>query len=386
MHALQASAPLAPRRSTRQINLGAVAIGGDAPLAVQSMTTTDTRNVRSTVTQIRALARAGCEIIRVAVPDRAAALALQDIRRAIPIPLVADIHFDHRLAILALRSGADGLRINPGNIGASWKIREVVQACRERRVPIRIGVNAGSLEKKLLQQYGGATAQALVASALEHARLLEDLDYREIKLSVKAADVARTVQAYRLLAQQTDYPLHLGLTEAGTFLPGSVRSVAALGILLAEGIGDTLRISLTEPPRREVQVGLELLRALNLRPAGPRVVACPTCGRVQLDVMQLAHALEEALGKLAAEFPKAVWPSVAVMGCMVNGPGEAREADIAVAGGRGRAALYLRGRYVKTVAEEAVLAVLVDYVRDFLRRPTKERSAACKLKPRPPKP
>jgi len=364
---------LAPRRKTRRIQVGPVAVGGGAPVAVQSMTKTDTRDVRATVAQIRDLERAGCDIIRVAVPDEEAARNLAAIRRAIHIPLVADIHFNYRLALEALAAGVDGLRINPGNIGSIANVREVVRAARERKVPIRIGVNAGSLEKEILAKHGGATAKALVASAMKHVRILEKLDYREIKISVKASDTARTVQAYRLLAEATDYPLHLGVTEAGTLLTGAVRSTAALSILLAEGIGDTLRVSLTEHPLREVKAGLEILRALALRPPGPSVIACPTCGRVEIDVIALAHRLEEELDKLAvrafsgARQPKD-WPVVAIMGCMVNGPGEAREADIAIAGGKRKAALYVGGVFKATVPERAIVAAVIRQVRAFLCR------------------
>lgn len=361
------------RRACRQIQLGSCTIGGQAPITVQTMTTTDTRDLRSTLTQIHKLEQLGCDIIRLAVPDRQAAQALKAIRQAIHIPLVADIHFDHKLALLALAHGADGLRINPGNIGASWKIRELVQACRERRVPIRIGVNAGSLERGLLRKYGGATAAAMVASAMRHVRLLERLDYRELKISVKAADVPRTIQAYQRLAELTDYPLHLGVTEAGTLLAGTVRSSVALGILLAQGIGDTLRVSLSEPPANEVRVGLSLLRALQLKPAGPSVIACPTCGRCRLDVIKLAHRVESMMESLAGEFPTASWPSVAIMGCMVNGPGEARQAAIAIAGGNRQAALYRAGRYVATIPEAAILPALIKEVRAFLEQSCKER-------------
>ncbi len=363
---------LAPRRKTRQIHIGPLAVGGGAPVTVQTMTKTDTRDARATIDQIRDLERAGCDIVRVAVPDEDAAHALAAIRRAIHIPLVADIHFNHRLALQALASGVDGLRINPGNIGAIEKVREVVCAARERKVPIRIGVNAGSLDKDILAKYGGASAKALVASALKHARILEKLGYCEIKISVKASDAARTVQAYRLLAKATDYPLHLGVTEAGTLLAGMARSATAMGILLAEGIGDTLRVSLTEHPLREVKAGLEILRALALRKPGPSVIACPTCGRVELDVIALAHRVEEELDKLAQTFSgarkPANWPVVAIMGCMVNGPGEAREADIAIAGGKGKAALYVAGKYKATVKEAAIVATVVRQVRAFLAR------------------
>ena len=363
---------LAQRRKTRQIHVGHVAVGGGAPVAVQTMTKTDTRDVRATIAQIRDLERAGCDIIRVAVPDEEAARALAAIRRAIHIPLVADIHFNHHLALQALAAGVDGLRINPGNIGSIVNVREVVHAARERKIPIRIGVNAGSLEKEILVKYGGATAKALVASALKHVHILEHLDYHEIKISVKASNAVRTVQAYRLLAKATDYPLHLGVTEAGTLLTGTVRSATALGILLAEGIGDTLRVSLTEHPLREIKAGLEILRALSLRPPGPSVISCPTCGRVKLDVITLAHRVEEELDKLAHKFTgkrqPANWPVVAIMGCMVNGPGEAREADIAIAGGKGKAALYVDGTYKTTVKEKSIVTAVVRQVRAFLRR------------------
>ncbi|MDD5678807.1 MAG: flavodoxin-dependent (E)-4-hydroxy-3-methylbut-2-enyl-diphosphate synthase [Kiritimatiellae bacterium] len=360
-----------PRRKSKRIHVGSVAVGGGAPVTVQTMTKTDTRDIRATIAQICDLERAGCDIIRVAVPDEDAARSLAAIRRAIHIPLVADIHFNHRLALQALAAGVDGLRINPGNIGSIANVREVVCAARERKVPIRIGVNAGSLEKEILAKYGGATAQALVASALKHVRILERIGYREIKISVKASDAARTVQAYRLLAEATDYPLHLGVTEAGTLLTGVVRSATALGILLAEGIGDTLRVSLTEHPLREIKAGLEILRALSLRPPGPSIISCPTCGRVELDVIAIAHQVEEELDKLAREFAgrrrPVNWPVVAIMGCMVNGPGEAREADIAIAGGKGKAALYVGGKYKATVKEGSIVATVARQVRAFLR-------------------
>ncbi len=361
-----------PRRLTRRILVGAVPVGGGAPVSVQTMTTTDTRDVVATVAQIKELQALGCDIIRLAVPDADAALALKAIRQAIHIPMVADIHFDHRLALLALAADVDGLRINPGNIGSTRKIREVVGAARERRVPIRIGVNAGSLEKDLLTKYGGASVEAIVAGALRHIRILEDCDFCDIKISVKASDVARTVQACRRLSGQTDYPLHLGVTEAGTLLAGTVRSSAALGILLAEGIGDTIRVSLTEPPAREIRVGLDLLRALGLRPPGPRVISCPTCGRIQLDVVGLAHRVEDELEKLASMTAVFDWPIVAVMGCMVNGPGEAREADIAIAGGNHKAALYVRGKPVATLAERDILPAVMEQVLKFISKKRKK--------------
>jgi len=350
------------RRNTRAVRVGSVTVGGGAPISVQTMTKTDTRDVAATVRQIRELETLGADLVRLAVPDEAAAAALAAIKAEARVPLIADIHFDHRLALRALAAGVDGLRINPGNIGGAERIRAVVEAARERRVPIRIGVNSGSLERDLLVKHGGATAAALVESALRHARLLEELDYREIKLSVKASDARRTVEAYRLLARQTDYPLHLGVTEAGTFLAGTVRSSVALGILLAEGIGDTIRVSLTDTPAAEVRVGLEILRALGLRAPGAAVVSCPTCGRAEVDVARLAREAEAALEARYGGQPDAARPLVAVMGCLVNGPGEAREADIALAGGRGKFALYVGGALRRTVSEGEALAALLEEV------------------------
>jgi (E)-4-hydroxy-3-methylbut-2-enyl-diphosphate synthase len=354
-----------PRKPTRLIPVGSVAVGGGAPVSVQTMTKTDTRDVAATVGQIRELESIGCDVVRLAVVDEAAAEALVPIVEQVRVPLIADIHFDHRLALRALAAGVQGLRINPGNIGGREKVKAVVDAARERRVPIRIGVNSGSLEKDLLAQYGGSTAEALVESALRHVRILEDLDYREIKISVKASDVRRTVEAYRLLSERCDYPLHLGVTEAGTFLAGTVRSSVAMGILLGEGIGDTLRVSLTDTPAKEVRVGLELLRCLGLRPAGPSVISCPTCGRIQVDVMGVVQEVETALEALYRSHPALARPVVAVMGCMVNGPGEAREADIALAGGAGKFALYVNGRLRATVPEPEAVAALLDAVRGW---------------------
>jgi (E)-4-hydroxy-3-methylbut-2-enyl-diphosphate synthase len=299
----------------------------------------------------------------VAVPDEAAAAALAEIRAQVRLPIIADIHFDHRLAVRAVEAGVDGLRINPGNIGDERKVREVVAAARPRRLPIRVGVNAGSLEKDLVEKHGSATAEALVESALRHVRILEDAGHEAIKISVKASDVRRTVEAYRLLAQRTYYPLHLGVTEAGTFLAGTVRSSAALGILLAEGIGDTIRVSLTDVPVREVRVGIELLRGLGLREPGPNVISCPTCGRIQIDVVTIAQKVENELDVFYRQHPDAPRPRVAVMGCIVNGPGEAREADIAIAGGQGKAALYVHGKYVTTLKEQDIVEHLLNRVK-----------------------
>ena len=353
------------RRPTRQIQVGTVAVGGTAPISVQTMTKTDTRNVEATVAQIREVEQAGCDIVRLAVVDEAAAHALAAIRKHVTVPLVADIHFNHKLALIALDAGMDGLRINPGNIGSLDRVREVVRAAAGRKIPIRIGVNAGSLEKDLLEQHGGATAEALVESAMRHVRILEDAGHPWIKISVKASDVPRTLQAYRLLSRTTDHPLHLGVTEAGTLLNGTIRSSVALGMLIAEGIGDTLRVSLTDHPIQEVKVGLEILRCLGLRPPGASVISCPTCGRIQIDVVSLAQRVEAELDKYYRTHPEARHPTVAVMGCVVNGPGEAREADIAIAGGQGKAALYVRGNFLATVPEADILDQLMEQVKQW---------------------
>ncbi len=347
------------RRVTRQVWVGPVAVGGGAPISVQTMTKTDTRDVAATVAQIRTAAELGCDIVRLAVPDQEAAAALRAIRAQVSVPIVADIHFDVRLALAAVDAGVDGLRINPGNIGGAEQVRAVVAAARPRNLPIRIGVNGGSVEPDLLARYGSATPEALVASALRHVALLEAEAYREIKISVKASDVPRTLAAYRLLAEQTDYPLHVGVTEAGTFLAGTVRSSVALGALLLEGIGDTIRVSLTDAPEQEVRVGLEILRCLGLRAPGPMVTSCPTCGRTQVDVAGVAAAIEARLEAFYRANPAAARPHVAVMGCVVNGPGEAREADIALAGGRHSFLLYCRGVKQGLIpAAEAVDTVL----------------------------
>ena len=356
------------RKATRRIILGRVAIGGGAPVSVQTMTKTDTRDVAATVAQIRAVAEAGAAIVRLAIPDAAAADALREIRKQVDTPLVADIHFDHRLALRAIAAGIDGLRINPGNIGGVEHVRAVVAAARPRRVPIRIGVNAGSLEKEILAKHGSATAEALVESALGHVAMLEAEDYREIKISVKASDVARTIAAYRLLSERTDYPLHLGVTEAGTFFGGTVRSCAALGALLDAGIGDTIRISLTADPREEVRVGVELLRAFAMRAPGAAVTSCPTCGRTQVDVARIAGEIEQRLENFYQQHPTAPRPHVAVMGCVVNGPGEARAADIALAGGKGIFALYERGEYVANVPEADAVARVIERVTSWTGR------------------
>ncbi|PLX81688.1 MAG: 4-hydroxy-3-methylbut-2-en-1-yl diphosphate synthase [Desulfuromonas sp.] len=344
-------------RTTRQIRVGGVAVGGGAPITVQSMTNTDTRDAAATLEQIGRLHRAGCEIVRCAVPDQDAAAALGEIVRQSPLPVIADIHFDHRLALASLEGGVHGLRLNPGNIGERWKVEEVVKACAERSVPIRIGVNGGSLEPELLEKYGHPSAEAMAESALGHIRILEELGYREIKVSLKASDIRRTVEAYRLLAGQVDYPLHVGITEAGTTFSGTVKSAVGLGVLLYDGIGDTLRVSLTGDPVDEVRVGWEILKSLGLRERGPVFVSCPTCGRCQVDLIPVAEAVEERLRDLPAAI------TVAVMGCVVNGPGEAREADVGIAGGKGQGLLFRKGEVVRKVAEEDLADALVEEAR-----------------------
>jgi len=333
-----------PRRKTRSISVGGVVIGGGAPVVVQAMTKIDTRDVRATSAEVRRLERAGAEIVRLAVPDRAAALALRDIRKKVHVPLIADIHFDHRLALAALDAGVDGLRLNPGNIGSREKVREVVRAAAARRAPIRIGVNSGSLEKDILARAGGVTAAAMVESAMRHVRLLEDLDFRLIKISLKASDIPRTLEAYRLLAERVNYPFHAGITEAGRLLAGSVKSAAGLALLLAEGLADTVRVSLTAPPEKEVIVAWQILQSMGVRVRGANFVSCPTCGRCEVDLMTLAARVEKAVLGLRAPL------TVAVMGCMVNGPGEAREADIGLACGRGSGVIFRKGKLLRRIS------------------------------------
>lgn len=341
-------------RNSRQIKLGTFAIGGDAPVSVQSMCNTDTRNVTATLEQIGQLEQAGCEIIRCAVPDQQAADCLGAIKDGCHIPLIADIHFDYRLAMTAISQGVDGLRLNPGNIGERWKIEEVVRACAERQVPIRIGVNAGSLEPELLKKYGHPTAEAMVESALGHIRILEDLNFQEIKVSMKASDIKRTVEAYRLLVEQVDYPLHIGITEAGTTWSGTIKSAIGLGTLLYDGIGDTLRVSLTGDPVEEVRVGFEILKSLELRERGPVFVSCPTCGRCQIDLITIAEEVEQRLHDLPQPL------TIAVMGCVVNGPGEAREADLGIAGGKGQGLLFCKGQILRKVPQDQLADALVE--------------------------
>lgn len=344
------------RRPTRPVRLGPVTVGGAAPVSVQSMTNTPTADTGATLEQVKALAAAGCEIVRVSVPDGRALQGFGALRKEVRLPLVADIHFDHRLAVGSLEAGADAVRINPGNIGAAWKVREIAAAAAERGASIRIGVNAGSLEKDILRRFGRPTAEALAASALRSVELLEGMAFFDLKVSVKASDPLRTVEAYRLLSEEVDYPLHLGVTEAGTPLTGSVRTATALGLLLAEGIGDTVRVSLSGDPVPEVHAGFELLRSLGLR-AGPRVVACPTCARAEIDVARWASLVEERLRHISAPL------RIAVMGCPVNGPGEAREADAGLAGGKGAAVLFVRGKVKGKVGPEEAVDALMEEVK-----------------------
>ena len=341
------------RHKTRVVRIGDVAIGGENPIRIQSMCNTKTEDVEATVAQIRALTAAGCEIVRVAVPTVAAAEAIGDIRRQIKIPLVADIHFDYRLALAAMEHGADKIRINPGNIGEDWKLREVVNAAKERNIPIRVGVNSGSLEKDLLQKYGGVTAEGIVESALEKVRRIEELGYENLVISIKSSDVLMCIRAHELLADKTDYPLHIGITEAGTLLRGTVKSAVGLGIILYEGIGDTIRVSLTGDPLEEIKAAREILKSLGLRKGGVEVVSCPTCGRTEIDLIGLANRVESLVERYSDLDVR-----VAVMGCVVNGPGEAREADFGVTGGKGAGVLIRKGEVIRTMPEAELLPAL----------------------------
>ncbi len=351
-----------PRRKTKPIKIGKVVVGGQAPIVVQSMTKTDSRDIVSTVKQIQRLSESGCEIVRVAVPDKEAAQALRTIRQRVEVPLIADIHFDHRLALMAMEAGVDGLRLNPGTIGSRDKIKLIVKEAKERGIPIRLGINSGSLEKALLQKYHGATAEAMVESALNHVHLLEDLGFNLIKISLKASDVLRTVEAYRLLASKVDYPFHVGITEAGPLLSGAVKSAVGCGILLLEGLADTIRVSLTAPPEEEVKVAYLILSSLGLTHRGVQIISCPTCGRLEVDLLSIVHKVEKELASLEANL------SVALMGCMVNGPGEAREADIGLACGRGQGIIFKKGRVWRKVEEKEILPVFLAEVKKMAER------------------
>jgi len=357
--------------------VGSVAVGGQAPVSVQSMTCTDTRDARATIRQIRRLERVGCEIVRVAVPDEMAAAALRDIVGAARIPVIADIHFSHRLALLSLEAGVQGLRINPGNIGAAGRVRQVVAAARQRDVPIRVGINAGSLEKDILRKYGTPCAEALAESALRNVELIEAMGYDRLKVSIKSADVQTTIDAYRLVSKKTRHPLHIGVTEAGTLFSGTIKSAVGLGALLQDGIGDTLRVSLSADPVEEVRVGFAILQCLGLRRHGPELISCPTCGRRQIDVVRLAARVERHLAHSRAPI------TVAVMGCEVNGPGEAREADIGIAGSRSRGVIFRKGRIVRTCPQERVLEEFLSEL-DALEHEMEVSGAAVKKNIRDP--
>ena len=347
------------RRKTRQIQLGNIKIGGGAPVAVQSMTNTHTDDATATLAQINRLAEAGCDIVRCAVPDMAAAEGLKEIVKKSPIPVIADIHFDYKLALAAVNAGVSGLRLNPGNIGGEDKVRAVVEAVKPLNIPIRIGVNAGSLPKDLLEKYGHPTPEALVEAAWRHIRILESMDYRNIKISLKAHDVPLTIAAYRLLASQCDYPLHVGITEAGTINSGIIKSAVGIGTLLAEGIGDTIRVSLTSDPIEEIKVAKEMLIALGLRKQGMQFVSCPTCGRTQINLIKIAEEVEKRLENCNKNI------KVAVMGCVVNGPGEAREADIGIAGGNGVGLIVKKGEILRKVKEEDLVEELLKEIENL---------------------
>jgi len=346
---------LIKRRKTKKINLDSVPIGGDAPIVVQSMTNTDTRDVKATVAQIKALEEAGCEVIRIALPDKDAVAAIPAIKKRIRLPLIADIHFDYRLAIYAMRQGVAGIRINPGNI-ARDKIREIVKIAKEQEIVIRIGVNSGSLQKDLLIKYGGATAEALAESALQNIELFEDQGFGKIKLSLKSSDVLTMIEAYRAIAAKTDYPLHLGVTEAGSLVNAAMKSALGIGNLLYEGIGDTIRVSVTGDPVLEIPLAYGILRALNIRKVGADIVSCPTCGRCEIDLLSLTGKIEKALAG------RKDYLKVALMGCVVNGPGEAANADIGIAGGKGQGIIFKKGKAFKKVDEKNFVKVLLEEI------------------------
>lgn len=344
------------RKKTKVIYAGKMPIGGGNPIVVQSMTKTETVDVSSTVKQIKSLEASGCEIIRLAVPDMNAAKALGKIKKSINIPMIADIHFNWRLALEAIEEGVEGLRINPGNIGARWKIKEVVTAAMEKGIPIRVGVNAGSLERRLLRRYGHPNPEALVESAETHIRILEELNFTDIEVSLKASEVLKTVEAYRLFSERYDYPLHIGISEAGPPSTGIIKSSVGLGILLSEGIGDTIRVSLTAEPEEEVRVAYGILRSLGLRKKGIDIISCPTCGRCKIDLRGLVTEVESRLRKIDIPI------TVAVMGCVVNGPGEAREADLGIAGSKGRGILFRKGEAIKKIKEKDLLNELLEEI------------------------
>ncbi len=350
------------RKNTRQVVIGNVPMGGGAPISVQSMTCTDTRDVKATCEQIWRLQEAGCDIVRLAVVDAEAAEAIGEIRKQVQIPLVADIHFDYRLALTCIQNGVDKVRINPGNIGDRDRVRQVVQAAKERKIPIRIGINTGSLEKEALERYGSPCAQAMVESAKKHIEMLEAEDFYDIVVSLKASDVMKTIEAYRLMADTYAYPLHVGVTEAGTAYAGTIKSAVGIGALLAEGIGDTIRVSLTADPVQEVVAGQKILKALGLRETGINLVSCPTCGRCRVNVIDVASQLEQKIEGVSKQL------TVAVMGCAVNGPGEAREADIGIAGGNGEFLLFKKGEIVEKIPMDGAVERLVSEIEKISQK------------------
>ncbi|MDY3929632.1 MAG: flavodoxin-dependent (E)-4-hydroxy-3-methylbut-2-enyl-diphosphate synthase [Clostridia bacterium] len=337
----------------REVSVGGVIIGGNAPVSIQSMTNTDTRDIKATVSQILRLEEAGCEIIRCAVPDMEAAQAFKSIKQGIHIPLVADIHFDYRLAIECMKNGADKIRINPGNIGSKERVRMVVEMAKDKGIPIRIGVNGGSLEKDLLEKYKAPTAEALVKSAMRHVEILDELNFSDIVISIKTSDVPTTVKAYQMLDKNTDIPVHVGVTEAGTLRTGLIKSSIGIGTLLSQGIGNTIRVSLTADPMEEVYAAKDILKFLGLKKGGVKFISCPTCGRTQIDLIKIASQVEEKLKNVNKDI------TVAVMGCAVNGPGEAREADIGIAGGKGEALIFSHGKIIKKVREDKITEELM---------------------------
>jgi (E)-4-hydroxy-3-methylbut-2-enyl-diphosphate synthase len=347
------------RRQCREVSVGNVKIGGNNPISIQSMTNTDTRDAAKTIAQIKALEDVGCDVVRVAVPDMEAAKAIGQIKKAVNIPVIADIHFDHRLAIEAIDQGVDGVRINPGNIGSIEKVKMVVEKCKQKNLKIRIGVNGGSLEKELLEKYGSATAEALVESALGHVKILEDLDFRNIVISLKSSDIYKTIEAYELIAKKVDYPLHIGITESGSIKKGTIKSSIGVGAMLLKGIGDTVRISLTGDPCEEIIVGKEILRSLNLLNDKIKVVSCPTCGRCNIDLISVVNEVEEKINYMEKDI------TVAIMGCAVNGPGEAREADIGIAGGKGEGLLFKKGEIVRKIKGNDLVKELLQEIEKY---------------------
>lgn len=343
------------RRKTKKVDFGGISIGGSSKITIQSMTNTKTKDVKATVEQVRMLRAAGCDIVRLTVPDMESARALSEILPQVDIPIVADIHFDYRLAIEALQRGVDGLRLNPGNIGGEERVRQVVREAKKRQVKIRIGVNGGSLEKNILQKYGN-TPEAMVESAFEHIRILENLDFYNTVVSLKASDVAKTVEAYEMFSEKSDYPLHLGITEAGTLKAGTVKSSVGIGYLLLRGIGDTIRVSLTADPVEEVHVAKEILKSLGYCEDEIRIISCPTCGRTEIDLIALAERIEKSVAHIKKPL------TVAIMGCVVNGPGEAKGADIGIAGGKGEALLFRKGEIIRRVKEEELTKVLLEEI------------------------